>query len=108
MNSTLYVRNFSNLTTEEELRNLFFQAGNVTSIELIKDRHSGYSKGYAFIEMSNQSEAQQAVFMFNGRILADHELHVNLMHQRGDLNGLRGSGTGYLRRYPQKESEKRF
>ena len=98
MSFKLYVRNFSYSTTEDDLRNLFFQAGTITSIELIRDRYSGSSKGYAFVEMSTQSEAQKAIFMFNGSVLDDHELRVNMLHQRGKLNDFQEGFSGYPRR----------
>ena len=78
MNSKLYVGNLSYSTTEDDLRNLFFEAGTVASVALIKDRDSGRSKGFAFVEMSNQAEAQKAIEMFNGRSLGDRELRVNI------------------------------
>ena len=61
MESKLYVGNLSYSTTEDELRTLFLQAGTVTSVALIKDRDSGRPKGFAFVEMSNQAEAQKAI-----------------------------------------------
>ena len=57
MESKLYVGNLSYSTTEDDLRTLFTQAGTVTSVALIKDRDSGQSKGFAFVEMSTQVEA---------------------------------------------------
>jgi RNA recognition motif-containing protein len=57
MNSKLYIGNLSYSTTEDELRTLFSQAGAVTSVALIKDRETGRSKGFAFVEMGNQAEA---------------------------------------------------
>ena len=54
MESKLYVGNLSYSTTEDDLRTLFFQAGTVASVALIKDRDSGQSKGFAFVEMSNR------------------------------------------------------
>ena len=108
MSFKLYVRNFSYSTTEDDLRNLFFQAGTITSIELIRDRYSGSSKGYAFVEMSTQSEAQKAVFMFNRCILADHELRINLVHEQAELNGIRNWGTGYPRRRSPREGHKHY
>jgi RNA recognition motif-containing protein len=54
MESKLYVGNLSYSTTEDDLRSLFLQAGTVASVALIKDRDSGQSKGFAFVEMSNQ------------------------------------------------------
>ena len=77
MEAKLYVGNLSKATTQEELTALFTQAGEVTATEVIKDRKSGESKGFAFITMSAQSEADKAVSMFNAYSLSDHELKVS-------------------------------
>jgi len=90
METKIYVGNLSFATTEEELRELFGQAGTVASTALIKDRDTGQSKGFAFIEMSNQAEAEKAIQMFNGKSLADRELKVNLARPREE----RGYGGG--------------
>jgi cold-inducible RNA-binding protein len=94
MQTKLYVGNLSYETTEDELRNLFAQAGTVTSVALIKDRDSGRSKGFAFIEMSNQSEAEKAIQTFNGYSLADRPLKVNAARPREE-RGFGGGGGGY-------------
>lgn len=105
MQTKLYVGNLSYETTEDDLRTLFAQAGTVASVALIKDRDSGRSKGFAFVEMSNQSEAEKAIQMFNGYTLADRPLKVNAARPReergfgggyGDRGG--GGGSGYNNR----------
>jgi len=108
MNSKLYVGNLSPLVTEDDLRNWFIQVGTVASIDLIRDRQSGFSKGYAFVEMSTQSEAQKAVFMFNGHILADNELRVKMAHSHGELGSVSNQGMGHIRRLPQRGGSKRY
>jgi RNA recognition motif-containing protein len=82
METKLYVGNLSKSTTQEELNALFTQAGEVTAAELIKDRKSGESKGFAFITMSVQSEADKAVSMFNTYSLSDHALKVSMAKPR--------------------------
>lgn len=77
METRLYVGNLSKSTTQEELSALFTQAGEVTAAEVIKDRKSGESKGFAFVTMSGQSEADKAVNMFNAYSLNDSELKVS-------------------------------
>lgn len=82
METKLYVGNLSKSTTQDELNTLFAQAGNVTALEVIKDRKSGESKGFAFITMSAQSEADKAVSMFNTYSLSDHALKVSMARPR--------------------------
>jgi RNA recognition motif-containing protein len=82
MNEKLYVGNLAYATTEADLRTLFAQAGSVTSCELIKDRDTGQSKGFAFVTMSNQAEAENATRMFNAHSLGDRALTVNTAKPR--------------------------
>jgi len=82
MEKKLYVGNLSYNTTETELRDLFSQAGTVASVELIKDRDTGSSKGFAFIEMGSQSEAEKAISTFNGYDLDNRALKVNIARPR--------------------------
>ena len=82
MEVEIYVGNLSRSTTQEELNILFAQAGEVTSVDIIKNRISGESNGFAFIKMSAQSEADKAVSMFNAYSLADHYLRVSLVKPR--------------------------
>jgi nucleolin len=77
MEAKLYVGNLSKSTTQDELNALFTQAGEVSVAEVIKDRKSGESKGFAFITMSTQSEADKAISMFNAYSLSDHVLKVS-------------------------------
>jgi cold-inducible RNA-binding protein len=98
METKIYVGNLSFATTEEQLKELFSQAGTVASAALIKDRDTGQSKGFAFIEMSNQAEAEKAIQMFNGKSFADRELKVNLARPREERgSGGYGRGGGYNR-----------
>jgi len=87
MEAKLYVGNLSYDTTEQGLRELFMQAGSVTSVALIKDRDSGRSKGFAFVEMGSQSEAQKAISMFNGYTLNERQLTVNVARPREERGG---------------------
>jgi RNA recognition motif-containing protein len=82
MEVKLYVGNLSKSTTQDELDTLFAGAGEVASVNIIKDRTSGESKGFAFVTMSAQSEADKAVSMFNSYSLSDHELKVDLAKPR--------------------------
>jgi RNA recognition motif-containing protein len=96
MQTKIYVGNLSYSTSEDDLRTLFTQAGAVTSVALIKDRDTGQSKGFAFIEMSSQAEAEKAIQTFNGYTLGDRPLKVNLARPKED----RGFGGGYGRGGP--------
>ena len=82
MNTQLYVGNLSALTSQNDLRNLFTRAGDVIEAELMIDRKSGISKGYAFVTMSAQSEADQAVNMFHRYVLDEYKLTVHLVKLR--------------------------
>ncbi|HEX7619600.1 MAG TPA: RNA-binding protein [Anaerolineales bacterium] len=93
METKIYVGNLSYDTKEEDLRELFAQAGTVASVALIKDRDTGQSKGFAFIEMSNQSEAEKAIQMFNSYTMANRPLKVNLARPKEERSF--GGGGGY-------------
>ena len=95
MEVKLYVGNLSYSTTEEELRELFTQAGAVTSVAIIKDRDTGRSKGFAFIEMSSQAEAQKAISLFDSRKVGDRTLTVNMARPREERSGGGYGGGGY-------------
>jgi RNA recognition motif-containing protein len=82
MDFKLYVGNLAKTTTAEELTTLFTQAGAVTAVDVIKDRNSGQSKGFAFITMTSQADADKAISMFNAYSLSEHELKVNIAKPR--------------------------
>jgi RNA recognition motif-containing protein len=99
METKLYVGNLSYETREDSLRTLFAQAGTVVSVEVIMDRATGRSKGFAFVQMSNQAEAENAIRMFNGYSLDSRDLRVNVARPkeemgRGGFGGPRRSGGG--------------
>jgi len=96
MDVKLYVGNLSFSTSEDELRTLFAQAGTVTSVALIKDRDTGTSKGFAFIEMSAQTGAENAIKMFNGYSLGNREIRVSPARPREEAG--RSGGFGGPRR----------
>lgn len=89
MESKLYVGNLSFDTTEDELRELFSQAGTVNSVSIITDRNTGRSRGFGFVEMATAAEAQKAISTLNGQMLRDRELRVNEARAREE----RGGGT---------------
>jgi RNA recognition motif-containing protein len=85
MNVKLYVGNLPKSTTQAELSTLFAQAGEVTTTDIIKDRNSGESKGFAFVTMSTQSEAEKAIHMFNTYSLNEQELKVDMAKPKRDF-----------------------
>jgi RNA recognition motif-containing protein len=84
MDTKLYIGNLSYNTTEDGLRTKFSEAGTVVSVDMIKDRDSGRMKGFAFITMNNQEEAETAIRLFNGKTLDDREIKVNIARPRED------------------------
>ncbi len=100
MEINLYVGNLPYSTNEDDLRKLFAQAGEVKTVAVIKDRDSGTSKGFGFIEMGTQEEAQKAISQFNGYAMGDRELKVNMARPREERGGFnnRGSRGGYQQR----------
>ena len=82
MDARIYVGNLNKSTTQDEINTLFAQAGTVTSVDLVKDKGTGASKGFAFVSMPEQAEAEKAISMFNAYSLADNELKVNVAKPR--------------------------
>lgn len=82
MDVKLYVGNMSINTIEADLRELFKQAGEVISVALIKDRTTGISKGFAFVEMDSRDSAQKAITMFNGYEIQERKLAVSFARSR--------------------------
>jgi cold-inducible RNA-binding protein len=94
MELKLFVGNLPFTTSEDDVRTLFVQAGEVTSVALIKDRDTGRSKGFAFVEMKTQAEAEKAISMFNGYRIGGRELTVNIARPREERSS-GGGGGGY-------------
>lgn len=103
MAKKLYIGGLSYSTSEDALRDAFAQAGNVASASIITDKMSGRSRGFGFIEMSTDEEAQSAISMWNGKELDGRTLTVNEARplaprgdrgDRGDRGGNRGGGGG--------------
>ncbi len=94
MGKKLYVGNLSYDTREDQLRELFGQAGTVESVVIITDRDTGRSKGFGFIEMSSDAEAQEAINRFNGQALEGRDLTVDEARPPRDRGGGGGRGRG--------------
>ena len=96
MGKKLYVGNLTYAVTDGALSDLFAAHGNVQSAQVIMDRDTGRSKGFGFVEMSNDHEAQAAIAALNGQQSDGRALTVNEAKPREDRGGSRsGSGGGY-------------
>jgi len=93
----IYVGNLSRDVTEEDLRQSFEAFGKVESVTIIKDKFSGESRGFGFVEMPAKDEAQSAITGMNGKDLKGRNLNVNEARPRpegGSGRGRRGGGGG--------------
>ncbi|MDP3762963.1 MAG: RNA-binding protein [bacterium] len=100
MAKKLYVGSLSYDTTDESLKNAFAQAGQVDSATVVIDRMSGRSRGFGFVEMSLDDDAQKAIDMWNGKELDGRKITVNEarpMTERPPRGG--GGGGGFRNRY---------
>jgi cold-inducible RNA-binding protein len=93
MTKRIYVGNLSYQTTENDLTSLFEQVGQVESVNIITDRDTGRSKGFAFVEMGNE-DADKAIAQFNGTEVNGRALTVNEARPREDRSGGRGGYGG--------------
>lgn len=107
MAKKLYVGNLSYGTTDSDLQGMFEEYGTVQSAQVIMDRDSGRSKGFAFVEMGSDQEAQAAINALNGKDVDGRALTVNEAKPREDRGGGHGGyggggrsgGSGGGRRY---------
>ncbi len=88
MDVKLYVGNLPFDANEDFIRDMFAHSGTVVSVVLIKDRSTGVSKGFGFVEMSSQPEAEAAIKALNGRLVADRALSVSVARPREEKQGL--------------------
>ncbi|MCU0596042.1 MAG: RNA-binding protein [Desulfobacterota bacterium] len=88
----IYVGNLSYSVTEDDLRQAFEAFGQVASVSIIKDKFSNQSKGFGFVEMPTQEEAQAAISGMNGKELKGRAMNVNEARPRTDDR--RGGGGG--------------
>ena len=98
MEAKLYVGNLPYTTADADLESLFSQAGSVKSAQVIRDRESGRSKGFGFVEMSSSDEANAAINMFHGKDFNGRPLTVNLARPREERSGGGGGFRGGDRR----------
>jgi RNA recognition motif-containing protein len=95
----IYVGNIPRGVTENELRELFQAFGEISSASVIKDKFSGESRGFGFVEMPNKEEAQKALSALNGKDFKGRPLTVNEARPRTDKPRTGGFGGGGGRRY---------
>ena len=98
MSKRLYVGNISFKATEDDVRDLFSQAGEVVSVRLIKDATTGRLRGFGFVEMATDEDAQKAISKLNGNAFMDRSIIVNEakpqeMHEKGRPREKGGFGT---------------
>ena len=104
MSRKLYVGNLPFTTDETQLQELFAHAGNVESVSVVRDRETGRARGFAFVEMSSDEEAQQAISQLNSHQLEGRALTVNEARPKtaggGDFGGGGyGGGNGRTQRW---------
>jgi RNA recognition motif-containing protein len=87
MSSKLYVGNLSFETTEADLQALFAQAGTVQAINIIRDKDTGRARGFAFVEMTDDADAQNAIEQFNEQSFGGRNLTVNVAKPQGVRTG---------------------
>ena len=98
MAKKLYVGNLSYTATEAQIRELFAQVGEITEVNVITDRDTGKSKGFAFVQMSSDEAAQDAIRRFNGHTMDDRALTVNEARPREERS-TSGSSFGRNKRF---------
>jgi len=103
----LYVGNLPYNTADADLQSMFSAAGKVKSAQVIKDRESGRSKGFGFVEMSSPDEANAAITMFHGKDFNGRPLTVNLARPREERSGGGGGFRGGNRRPGGGDRERR-
>ena len=98
-NNKLYVGNLPFNVTEPDLQDLFGQAGTVSDVLLVQDKFTGKSRGFAFVTMSSDNEAQSAIEQFHGKAVEGRPLTVNIARPREERSGgPSGGGRSFERR----------
>ena len=102
MSRKLYVGNLPYNTTEQDLQSLFASAGNVDSINVVRDMATGRARGFAFVEMGSEEEARQAISQLNDRDFGGRNLTVNEARPKTSSGGgFGGGGNGRRRSEPR-------
>ncbi len=100
MEVKLYIGNLPFDASEESIRELFAQSGTVVSVALIKDRSTGAPRGFGFVEMGSQTDAEAAIRALNGKMIGERALAVSVARARDDKPGLprRDTSRGHMGR----------
>lgn len=106
MSRKLYVGNLPYETSESDLQALFEQAGPVESVQVMRDRDTGRARGFAFVEMVNEGDAQTAINQLNSQAFGGRTLTVNEARPQPARSG--GFGGGGQNRGPRRRSEPRW
>jgi RNA recognition motif-containing protein len=101
MNRKLYVGNIPYDTTESDLQTLFEQAGQVASISVMRDRDTGRARGFAFVEMASEADAEKAITQLNEQPFGGRRLTVNEARPQAARSGGFGGGGGFRRSEPR-------
>ena len=108
MSRKLYVGNLPYDTGETDLQDLFAKSGNVESVKVMRDMATGRARGFAFVEMSTDAEAQQAITDFNEYQLGGRSLTVNEARPKPEFSRGGGGGGGYGGDSRRRRSEPRW
>ena len=106
MNTKLFVGNLSYQASEQDLTELFSQAGTVESVKIITDTYTGQPKGFGFVEMSTNEEAKNAISTLNGATFKDRNITVSEARPRTERKG-GGGGGGGGGRGPHRRTDRR-
>jgi cold-inducible RNA-binding protein len=102
LEAKLYVGNMPYNTTEEQLQTLFSEAGTVVKVDIIKDRETHAPKGFAFVTMGSQAEAEKAISMLNAKDVNGRPLTVNMARPREERPEHSGGGRSFNNSGPRR------
>ena len=101
MSRKLYVGNLPYETDETQLQSIFAQAGTVDTVSVVRDKMTGRARGFAFVEMSTDEEAQEAIKQFNTADFGGRAMTVNEARPQGSGGGFAGGGNSGRRSEPR-------
>jgi RNA recognition motif-containing protein len=108
MSRKLYVGNLPFETSETDLQDLFASAGTVETVNLVRDRETGRARGFAFVEMASEEDAQRAIAELHERPFGGRSLTVNEARPQAPRSGGFGGGGGGRNQGPRRRSEPRW